>query len=254
MKSTIAILLSLFIIVLQISCGQQTDKDVIKIAAAANMQFALEAIADGFEKKHGIKVEVATNSSGMLTSQIKNGAPFDIFISANMRYPKKLHKNGLSNAPIIYAQGKLAMVYSGNYAKGSSWKDILRSDATKKIAIANSKTAPYGIATVELLKQEGLYDELKSKFVYGESIGQVNQYIKSETVDVAFTSNSFVAKFKKSYKSILIEEGYSPIDQGVVILKKGMKNNKKTCELFLKYLASDECKAILVKYGYSVSE
>jgi len=237
------------------SCAAKDEKGVLTIAVAANMQFAMEKIVDGFGQRHDLKVRLATNSSGMLTSQIKNGAPFDVFLSANLKYPRELYKDGLSTSPVIYAKGKIALTFKGDFADSTSWKEILLSEHTRRIGIANPKTAPYGAAAISMLKSQGIFERIESKLVFGESIGQINQYIKSGTVDAAFTSNSFEVKFADSYQFYRPElMGYAPISQGAVVVNGESKIRKEASELFIKYLSTDECKAILVKYGYEVDE
>ena len=236
------------------SCETKNNSNVLTVATAANMQFAMDAIAGAFEKEHQIKIELAINSSGMLTSQIMNGAPYDIFVSANMKYPNQLHQEGFSSSPVIYAQGEIVLNYRGDFDE-VAWQDILLSESVKRIAVANPQTAPYGMAAVEALKTAGIFEELKSKLVYGESIGQVNQYILSKSVDAAFTSNSFAYKFAASYQFYETEiTGYSPINQGAIVIKNYLGKTKKASELFIAYLASKECKAILFKHGYRVDE
>ena len=131
----------------------------------------------------------------------------------------------------------------------------LLSDNFKKIAIANPETAPYGIAAVEAMKNAVLYDSLNSKLIWGEGIGQVNQYIKSKSVDAGITSKSvlFSNKIKQKGNHIEIDKKlYKPISQGVVLLKSGKEKNLKNAKLFYNFMFSDETKSILTKFGYEV--
>ena len=232
-------------------CSSSSNDGKIKVACAANMKLALDSIGQVFEEKTGIGLEVSANSSGILTTQIKNGAPFDVFVSANMRYPNRLVKDGLAKDPIIYARGRLLLVNMSDRNE-EDLRELLLSSKVERIAVANPEVAPYGIAAEELLKKMDLFDELKPKLVHGESIGQVNQYIKTKAVDLAFTSVSFLSKFTKYPYIIVDEKQHTPIEQGVVILKHGWTKNEENSKKFIEYLQSPECKSILTHYGYSV--
>lgn len=229
-----------------------SNDESIKIATAANMQFAMDSIGKMFENKYNIKCEVSSNSSGMLTAQIENGAPYDVFVSANMRYPNKLVKSGFGSSPEIYAYGRLAFVYSGNETFNTI-EEAMESDAIRRIAVAEKKTAPYGMAAMEYLKATNGINIHKSKIVYGESVGQVNQYLETHAVDAAFTSYSFVRKFSDKYNFLEVDQSYfKRISQGVVLLKSGKENNPKASKLFIEFLKSDDCQAVLTHFGYLV--
>lgn len=245
----IVVIFSLFIL---FSCNSKKEEK-ITIAVANNMRYAMEEIAKEFEKTNHIKVEVSSSSSGTLTTQIKQGAPFDVFVSANMKYPNILFKEGFTeNAPEVYAYGSLVLWT----LKDLSLKDglsALLNEEFKKIAIANPETAPYGMAALEALKNAKLDGLLATKIIWGEGVGQINQYIKSESVDAGLTSKSvlFSPKIKEKGRSVDIDKDlYSPIEQGIVLLNYG--KNKKNAELFYKFMFSDKTKTILTKFGYDV--
>ena len=224
----------------------------INIAVAANMQFAMDSIAVLFEKEYNIKCDVSTNSSGMLTAQIENGAPYDVFVSANMRYPNKLVRDGLASPPYIYAHGRLVFVYSSK-EEYQTIEDALDSEKIRRVAIAEKKTAPYGTAAIEYLESVGKRKKYASKIVYGESVGQVNQYLRTNAVDAVFTSYSFVTKFNKKYHFIEVDQHhFTKIQQGVVIVDYGAKNNAEESKLFVSFLKSQRCKAVLEHFGYFV--
>ena len=248
MKNLILFLISSILF----SCNSD-NKNKVSIAVANNMQFAMEEITSQFEEKYGISVEVSSGSSGTLTSQIKQGAPYDVFISANMKYPKSLHNDKLTvEAPKIYAYGSLVFWTLKDVDINEGLKSLL-NDNIKKIAIANPETAPYGIAAVEALKNAKLHEILNSKIIYGEGVSQVNQYVKSGAVDVGITSKSVVYSPKLVEKGTYIDVDktlYNQIEQGIVILKKGKETNFKNAELFYNFMFTSEVKIILTKFGY----
>ena len=226
------------------------EKDELHIAVAANMQFAMDSIAKVFEEKSGIATSISTNSTGMLTAQIKQGAPYDLLIAANMYYPEKLIQDGLASSASIYAYGRIVLVF--NKSKHfESLNNALLGNRTKRIAIASPEVAPYGTAAVEFLNNTNLLPSIKKKLIYGESIGQVNQYLVSNATDVAFTSYSFLCNYKQQFNYLAIDSNsYSPIEQGAVILK-GSK--EKEAKLFLEFLFSEQCKEILHYFGYTTN-
>ncbi|PCJ94456.1 MAG: molybdate ABC transporter substrate-binding protein [Flavobacteriaceae bacterium] len=241
-----------FLCLIICSCGE-SKTNTLTIATASNMQFAMTEIVQSFTKHTGIKCHIITGSSGKLTAQISEGAPYDIFLSANIKYPEELYKKGFtSSKPIIYAYGGLVL-WSTMHEKPSL--SILLKDTITHIAIANPKTAPYGEAAVLVLKNAGIYEEIKNKLVYGESISQTNQFILSGAADIGFTSKSVVLspKIKNEGNWISInEDNHSPINQGVVLLKSS--NRKQKGERFYTFLFSEQAQNILKKYGYSVAQ
>tara|TARA_B100000809_G_scaffold252894_1_gene288198 strand:+ start:14876 stop:15631 length:756 start_codon:yes stop_codon:yes gene_type:complete len=250
MRQLLLILISLILF----SCGGAKEEK-ITIAVANNMRYAMDEIAEEFEKKNHIRVEVSSSSSGTLTTQIKQGAPFDIFVSANMRYPNILFKEGFTeNSPKVYAYGSLVLWTLKDISLKDGLSALLSNDF-RKIAIANPETAPYGIAALEALKNAKLDKALKSKIIWGEGVSQINQYVKSESVDAGLTSKSvlFSPKIKQKGHSVDVDKDlYSPIEQGIVMLKHGKSKNEKNAELFYKFMFSDETKTILTKFGYVV--
>ena len=238
-----------------ISAGFIQPKLTVSVAVAANVQFAMEPLKTQFEKETGIKVNVTISSSGKFTAQIEQGAPYDIFVSADVSYPLELYKKKLTvDTPKVYAEGMLVLWTQRNdikpSIKGLSGKEI------KKIAIANPKLAPYGVAAEEALKYYNMYDEVKNKLVFGESIAQTNQYITSMAADIGFTAKSVVLSKELKGKGSWIDidkKAYSPIAQAAVILKHGREKNASASQKFYNYLYSDNAKAILKEYGYIVN-
>lgn len=226
----------------------------IRVAVAANAQFVAQALKQSFEKRNQTKVELIVGSSGKLTAQITHGAPYDIFLSADMKYPENLYKAGATiNKPQVYASGSLVVwsIQNNGLENGLS---SLTSSSIKTIAVANPATAPYGVATIQALKKAGIYGAVKDKIVYGESISQVNQYLLSGAADVAFTAKSVVMDpaLKQKGRWVGVPDNlYLPIEQGMVILQYASKN-LQSVKAFYEYLISPEGKSIFKSYGYSV--
>ncbi len=245
----------LFIVffVLFISC-EKDSQDKLTIATAANMQFVMRELTESFTKKTGIKCEIIVGSSGKLTAQIKQGAPFDLFVSANMKYPEDLYISGFTiKEPTIYAYGRLVLWTMSRSVNLSL--DFLTSDEVKHIAVANARIAPYGIPALEVLKNEGIYDEIKDKLVFGESISQTNQFITSEVAEVGFTAKSVVLSPNMKENDNWIEmniNSYRPIAQGVVILKN-RNDHREDAEKFYDFLLSKKAGKILIKFGYALN-
>ena len=228
----------------------------LKVAVAANVRFAFDEIATAYEKKSGVKIIPIVSSSGKLTAQIEHGAPFDLFLSANMKYPNYLFSKKLSpTKPKIYAYGGLVL-WSLN-KKVNVNLAALKDKKVKKIAIPNPKNAPYGIEAIRVLEKYNLKDTLYKKIVWGESISQTNQYIYSRSADIGITAKSVVLspKMKNVGRWIEIDKkDYLPIKQGIVILNNGFEKKKKHSQDFYNFIFSNESKNILKNYGYMVNE
>lgn len=225
----------------------------LTVAVAANVQYTFDDLRAEFRKETGHDLKPVYNSSGKFTAQIMNGAPFDVFLSADMEYPDKLHKEGFAAAPPqVYAYGALVL-WTMNNVDLSNWQALLASPAIRKIAVANPKTAPYGRETLKALALFKLDDVLKPKLVFGESVSQTNQYIHSRTADAGFTAKSVVVspEMKGQGKWIELPKGsYQPIAQGIVVLRHAEKNNAKLAQQFHDFVLSPKARAILQRYGY----
>lgn len=225
----------------------------IKVAAAANLQSIIEVLQKDFKQKTGIEIDPIVGSSGKLVAQIKNGAPFDIFLSADMGFPETLVTENLTTkAPVVYAYGSL-IICSNQDIGFENWERIMLTPRIKKIAIANPAVAPYGLAAEGLLKKKGILDNVKSKMVYGESISQVNTYITTGVVEVGFTTQALVkdpANKTPLFWKLIDPKTYAPIKQGMVILKHGATN--PDAEKFYQYILSADAKRIFEKYGYRI--
>jgi molybdate transport system substrate-binding protein len=228
----------------------------IRIAVAANVSYAIGDLKEAFHKSHpDTKVQVILGSSGKLTAQIRHGAPFGLFMSANMKYPKALYEEKMAvTKPVVYAEGTLAIlsVKARNYCAEIF---VLKDPSIQKIAIANPKTAPYGVAAKEALDNAKLYKKLESKFVYGESISQTVTYaMMAADIGIVAKSSLFspqMSQYKEAIHWTEVDESlYTPIEQGMVILKEAQGNAE--VKAFYDFMLSNEAKVILKKFGYKV--
>ncbi len=229
------------------------DATKVTIATASNMQFAMKEIANSFTQQTGIDCDIVFSSSGKLTAQIKEGAPYDIFVSADTKYPTVLYNKGFTTqVPEVYAHGQLVL-WSLTRGMEPNLKTLTRS-SVRHIAIANPKTAPYGEAAISVLKHFGIYETVKDKLVYGESISQTNQFIISGAAEIGFTAKSVVLsnqmKEKGSWMAIA-SESYTPIAQAAVIIKKDLVHENAL--KFYEFLFSSTSQEILENFGYLVS-
>ncbi len=234
------------------SCSEnERTTEQLLIAASANVQFAMEEIIELFHNETGLDCEIIVASSGKLTAQIMEGAPYDVFISADLKYPNTLFGEGKTTGqPITYAYGKLVLWTLDNDINLSL--KSLELPSINHIALANPINAPYGVAADEVLRHSGLYDRVLSKLVYGESISQTNQFILSRAAEIGFTAKAVVLsqQMKTTGQWVEIPENlYSPIEQGVVAIHQGRGQNAFAKD-FCEFLVSTQAKKILLNYGY----
>ena len=226
----------------------------IRVAVAANVSYAIAPLIKAFNRDHpGTKVNVILGSSGKLTAQISHGAPFDLFLSANMKYPKALYKSGVAlTKPVVYAQGSLALfsVKVRDFSKGLA---MLEAKNIHRIAVANPKTAPYGVAAEEALKHAGIYDGVKEKLIYGESISQTVSYAVTATdMGIIAKSSLFspqMSRYRQGKQWVDVNPKlYTPIDQGMVLLKHGDGNGE--VKAFYDFMLGKNAQKILLHFGY----
>ncbi len=226
----------------------------VRIAAAADLQFAMKELAADYEQSTGQKVAVSYGSSGNFFAQLQNGAPYDLFFSADASYPRKLIDSGaaVEDTYRVYAIGSLVLWGASadhlNIAK-KGWA-ALSSDAVRKIAIANPEHAPYGRAAVEALKKAGIYDQVKAKLVYGENISQAAQFVQSGSAQVGLLAMSLTrgGALKDGDVWPVPEDLHQPIEQGVVMMKSSA--HPESARKFLEFTRSVAGKAILERYGF----
>ncbi len=228
----------------------------ITIAVSANVSYAIERLITAFNKTHPeTKVQVILGSSGKLTAQIQNGAPYGLFLSADMAYPERLYKKNIAiTVPKVYAQGTLAF-FSTKVEDFEHPMELLISSEIRKIAVGNPKTAPYGRATQEALQKAKVYKKIKDKLIYGGSISQTLSYaMTAADMGIVATSALYspkMSRYKEHQNWVSVDKHlYKAIDQGVVLLKYAQE--KKGYREFYDFILSSKAKKIFKTYGYIV--
>ncbi len=226
----------------------------LTIAAAADLTLCLDDLNAAFKKSHpDADLKSTTGSSGNFLAQIKNGAPFDVFLSADMSYPRELVKSGLADEAslTLYATGHIVLWSTNPAVDVSKGLAVLNSDAVKKFAIANPEVAPYGRAAKAALQSAGVWDQAQPKLVSGENIAQTAQFVQSGNVDAGIVALSFVLSPKvvgtgKYYR--IAEDQYPVLEQGAVITAKGAAN--PLAKAYIAFLRSPEARAVFDKFGF----
>ncbi len=223
--------------------------DSVTVAVAASFKRPFGEIARSFEAGHPIKVEASFASTGTLYSHIVNGALYDIFLAADDKRPQLLHENGLAESPVIYARGRVVLwTNRGNLCKAGDWKMALRDAGLRKIAIASPMTAPYGVAAESALRKEGLWEDVKPRFVYAQDVGQAFQYVYSGAAAAGFCALSDAVS-SVGREGCHFEIGDAPpIEHSACVLIRS--KNRETARLFMKFLGSSEAEKIKGEYGY----
>ena len=237
-------------------CISRCVAQEITIAAAADLQFAMQDIADRFQKETGKTVKLIYGSSGNFFQQLQNGAPFDLFFSANLDYAKKLEAAKLTEPDSFYqyAKGKIVIwVPKDSKLDVSSGLQVLLNPSIKKIAIANPQHAPYGQAAVTAMQTEHIYDKIQDKLVLGENISQTASFVVSGSADIGIVALSLAMspnmKDRGRYAEIPSDE-YPPIEQACVIL--GASKNKEVAKQFLSFIKRPAIGDVLKSYGFEV--
>jgi len=237
-------------------CSAHALAQELVVAAASDLSSVFPEIATRFEKETGKKVRMNFGSSGQFFLQIENGAPFDLFFSADLRYVLRLNSEGLldSDSMYKYAVGKLVLYVPNNSAiDPKQGLRALRSSAVHRIAIANPEHAPYGRAAVEALRREGLYEELQGKLVMGENISHAAQFVQSGNADAGLLALSIArstAMQSAGRYAELPPTDYAPLVQTAATLKSS--RNKWTAAEFLAFIRRPEISALLSHYGFAL--
>jgi molybdate transport system substrate-binding protein len=221
----------------------------LTVGVAANFILPFEDLSRVFEQKTAIRVRATFTSTGNLYSQIKNGAPYDLLLSADERHPRMLQQEGLAEEPFVYARGKLILwTAKERLCKLAQWQEVLSDSSVAKISIANPETAPYGAAAVEALKRTGWWEKIKPRLVFAQSIAQVFQYAQTESADTGFCalSSAYSEQGRKGCYVVIPEA--PEIVQSACILKR--TKQKEAALAFVEFLSSAEAKAMNRRYGY----
>jgi len=257
MAHTRRVLPALFVLTALLYIGvAPANAGELKVAAASDLTFAFKDVGARFEKQTGNSLKLTYGSSGNFFSQIQNGAPFDLFFSADVSYPQKLEAAGLTEPGTIYdyATGKLVIwVPNASKLDLSRGLSVLLDPSIRKIAVANPQHAPYGAAAVAALHHAGIYDQVKDKFVLGENISQTAQFVQSGNADVGLLALSLALApaMKTSGRYIEVPASdYPPLIQAGVILKSS--RNKELANQFLKFLKEPGTVALMEQYGFAV--
>jgi molybdate transport system substrate-binding protein len=238
----------------------QPARGAVRVAAAADLRFALDDAVKAFRERHAdIDVQVTYGASGNFYAQLSNGAPFDLFLSADVDYPRRLAEQGLADkdSEFLYAVGHLVLWVPNSSpvdVKGRGM-DALLDPSIKKVAIANPKHAPYGRAAEAALKSRGVYDRVKDRLVLGENIAQTAQFVQTGSADAGLIALSLALAPTMRDEGRYWEvppDAYPRLEQGGVILSRAQ--DRQAAEALRSFLTGAEGKAVLKRYGFILPE
>ncbi|WP_018665019.1 molybdate ABC transporter substrate-binding protein [Heyndrickxia acidiproducens] len=247
----------LLCVVLLTACSTQkktaSSPEEINVAAASDLTKSFQKIGKQFEKQTGIKVKFIFGASGELEAQIENGAPYDVYAAANHTYVKKLKDKNLitANSDKVYALGEIGVATRKDSKIQPADPDGLTSRQVKKIAIANPKTAPYGMAAKQALQKAGIWDKVKDKLVYAKNISDTLTYVQSGNAEAGLVSHSLVQGEPVRYRMI-DDSLYDPLQQTMAVVKNSKQ--QKAAQKFCAFLTGPQGKRILKQYGYAIPE
>jgi molybdate transport system substrate-binding protein len=225
----------------------------ITVAAAADLKFAMDEIVTAFKKSNSTeKVEVIYGSSGKAHTQIQQGAPYDLYFSADIAFPQELIKNSFAASSDVtpYALGRIVLWSASQDASKMTLASLTDPKITH-VAMANPKHAPYGKRAEEALRSSGLWEKVEPKMVYGENITQAAQFVETGNAQVGILALSLVVSPQLSSKGeyyLIPDTLHEPLDQGFIILKRA--ENNKLAKQFADYMSSKDARAIMTKYGF----
>jgi molybdate transport system substrate-binding protein len=228
--------------------------DEVSVAVAANFNLPMQRIAVEFERDTGHKAQLSVGATGKFYAQIRNGAPFEVFLSADDETPARLCAEGaaVAESRFTYAIGRLVL-WSAQPGLVDAQGAVLGQGRFHHLALANPKTAPYGAAATEVLRGLGLLDALRPKFVQGENIAQTQQFVASGNAEVGFVALSQVwrdGRFQKGSAWVVPSAMHAPLRQDAVLLQPG--RDKTAARALLAYLRGDQARAIIRSFGYEL--
>ena len=226
--------------------------ETLTIAAAADLKFAMEEIVAAFRQAHpGDKVDTIYGSSGKFHTQIQQGAPYDLFFSADIKYPQMLASEGFAASEVRpYAFGRIVLWSSSRDASKMTIAD-LADPSVRKIALANPKHAPYGKRAEEVLISVGLWDKVQDRLVMGENIAQTAQYVQSGNADVGIIALALALNKELASKggyTLIDDRLHEPLEQGFIVTRRAADN--QLAKQFADYMGSAEARRIMVRYGF----
>jgi molybdate transport system substrate-binding protein len=248
-------LLTVIMLVIPLMCSAAATNELV-IAAASDLNFAFKELVAEYEKTTGDHVKLSLGSSGNFYSQIKNGAPFDLYFSADIGYPKKLEEAGLTVPGSLYRYAVGRIVLWTGAASGldvTKGLNVLQESKIKKIAIANPKHAPYGRAAVAAMEHFKVYNHVREKLVFGENISQAAQFIESGACEIGIIALSLalapVMKSAGTYWEVPAS-AHPPLEQGAVILQSS--SHQGAARQFLEFVKGTQGQEIMRRYGFTV--
>jgi molybdate transport system substrate-binding protein len=235
-----------------ITLGLPAHAEKITVAAAADLKFAMDEIATTFKKANASdEVEIVYGSSGKFHTQIQQGAPYDLFFSADIAFPRELAKAGLAASEVKpYAFGRIVL-WSASMDASKMTLDSLLDSRITRIAIANPKHAPYGKRAEEALRASGLWDKVEPKLVYGENIANTAQFVQTGNAQIGVIALSLAVNTELADKGgywLIPEKLHQPLEQGYVITKRAESN--ALAKRFADYMGSPSARAVMTKYGF----
>ncbi|MCW8941638.1 MAG: molybdate ABC transporter substrate-binding protein [Gammaproteobacteria bacterium] len=242
-----------FCLLLLLSNNLQADELII--AVASNFSHALKLLSDDFHTRTGHELRISSASTGKLYAQIQHGAPFDLFLAADEKRPDLLVADDKAeeSSAYVYARGRL--VFLSNIKPVGNCQQVLVSPALKRLAIANPKTAPYGVAAKQVIEGLGLWSELEPRLVKGENIAQTMQFVSTKNAQAGFVARSMLHMGKDVGSACtwdVPEYMHSPVNQKLVLLNKA--KGKVAAQEFFSYMKSTQAKKIIKAAGYDVLE
>lgn len=244
----------LFVCSLLLSLSAHAEK--ITVAAAADLKFAMDEIVITFKKANsGDEIDVIYGSSGKFHTQIQQGAPYDLYFSADISFPRELAKNGFSASEVKpYAFGRIVL-WSASLDATKMTLSSLTDPKITRIAIANPKHAPYGKRTEEALRASNLWDQVEPKLVYGENISHTAQLVQTKNAQVGIIALALAINSELASKGgywLIPDNMHEPLEQGFIITKEGANN--ALAKRFADYMGGKPARAVMTKYGFVLPE
>ena len=230
--------------------------DSIRIAAAADLKFCMDDLVAAYKKAHaGATIDASYGSSGNFSTQIRQGAPFDLFFSADIQYPRDLARDGFSDGePHVYAVGRVVLWSASMDATKMTLADLTRPEV-RKIAIANPQHAPYGMRAQEALRASDVWDKVEAKIVYGENIAQTAQFVQSGNAQAGIIALSLALNPELAAKGgyyLIPDSLHRPLEQGFIVTRRAADN--ALAKAFADYVSSPPARAIMVRYGFALAD